>query len=508
VPSSHAIDGSLTTHQGPWSPAGGRQPDRTRPKSGRFNPPCNTKYDLSTRWPHCSIRPGIDLAEHIRATKALRGGRAFRHRNFRLFYVGQVVSLIGTSMQQVAQGWLVLQLTGDPFMLGVIAVAQFGPVIAFGLFGGVLADRLPKRRTLFAAQVTSTLLALVLFALTATGTVEFWHVAALAVLLGIINAIEMPARQAFAIELVGREDVLSAVALISAGLNASRIVGPAVAGLLIAVFDLSVAFLVNGLSFLPMIGAYVIMNEGELERTQSARRPVGWSGVVEDAIEGMRYVISTPLVIICVTTLGLATVFGMNFHVLVPPLADSVLSVGPSGFGFLMASAGLGATAMSVAVAFSAQPRPVLVSIGCLVLGLALLVLAWSSSFPISLAALGVAAAGAMAIAVTANTAIQMAVPDTLRGRVLAVYTTVFAGSIPIGGLIAGWVASRWGASVAFAFGGALTTATALGSMLWLRRARLAEGQSFEVQAAVATFRGLARGPDGVAIDTQRIDGA
>jgi len=197
------------------------------------------------------------------------GGRAFRHRNYRLFFGGQLISLVGTWMQQVAQGWLVLQLTNDPLWLGLVAVAQFGPVIMFGLFGGLIADQWPKRRTLLATQTSAMLLAFALFLLTVTGAVQVWQVMILAALLGTTNAIDMPTRQAFAVEMVGRDDVTNAVGLNSAVFNASRIVGPAVAGLLIGAFDISVAFLINGISYIAVIVAYLAMRNDEL-RTEFA----------------------------------------------------------------------------------------------------------------------------------------------------------------------------------------------------------------------------------------------
>ena len=185
-----------------------------------------------------------------------QGLRAFRHRNYRLFFSGQAISLVGTWMQQVAQGWLVLQLTDDPLWLGLVAVAQFGPILIFGLFGGLIADHLPKRQTLIVTQTVAMVLAFILFGLTATGVVQVWQVMVLAALLGTANAIDMPTRQAFAVEMVGRDDVTNAVGLNAALFNGSRIIGPAAAGLIIGAFDISIAFLVNGLSFIPVLIAY------------------------------------------------------------------------------------------------------------------------------------------------------------------------------------------------------------------------------------------------------------
>ena len=404
-----------------------------------------------------------------------RGAPAFRHRNYRLFFGGQAISLVGTWMQQVAQGWLVLQLTRDPLWLGLVAAAQFGPVIVFGLFGGLIADQLPKRQTLLVTQVVAMVLAFVLFGLTATGVVEVWHVLVLAVLLGLTNAIDMPTRQAFAVEMVGREDVTNAVGFNAALFNGSRILGPAAAGLLIGAFDISVAFLVNGLSYIGAVAAYIAMRDAELRPVPPIARATDWHGVVENLAEGARYVRQTPLVLLSCVVVGLAATFGMNFQVLVPPLADDVLDVGASGFGFLMAASGVGSTLAALGVAFSRHVRARWIAIGAMALGLGGVALAWSPTYEVALIAMLFAGGGGIAMAVTANTTIQTSVPDQLRGRVMSVYTTVFAGSVPIGGLLAGFVASRWGVPVAFAAGGIVTLAVGVGAWFWVMRIRAAK---------------------------------
>jgi MFS family permease len=403
-------------------------------------------------------------------TISFSGARAFRHRNYRLFFAGQAISLVGTWMQQVAQGWLVLQLTHDPLWLGLVSLAQFGPVIVFGLFGGVIADQLPKRQTLMATQTVAMLLAFVLFGLTASGVVEVWHVMILGALLGIANAVDMPARQAFAVEMVGRDDMANAVGLNAALFNASRILGPAAAGLLIGAFDISIAFLINGISFLAVIGSYAAMRDSELRPVPPAPRPRSWGAVFENLAEGARYVRSTPRVLLACAIVGLAATFGMNFQVLVPPLADNILKVGASGYGFLMAASGVGSTVAALWVAFKRKPGPRPIAIGATVLGLSSIALALSTSFPLSLLAMMIAGAGGIAMAVSANATIQLAVPDQLRGRVMSVYTTVFAGSVPAGGLLMGAIASSWSVPAALLVGALATTVIGIGGWFWLRR--------------------------------------
>jgi MFS family permease len=406
-------------------------------------------------------------------TITFSGARAFRHRNYRLFFAGQAISLVGTWMQQVAQGWLVLQLTHDPLWLGLVSLAQFGPVIVLGLFGGVIADQLPKRKTLMATQSVAMILAFILFGLTATHVVQVWHVMVLAALLGVANAFDMPARQSFAVEMVGRDDVANAVGLNSALFNASRILGPAAAGLLIGAFDISIAFLINGISFVAVILAYLAMRDSELRAIAQAQRPRNWSEVVATLAEGARYVRTTPIVLLAVTIVGLASTFGMNFSVLVPPLADDVLHVGASGFGFLMAASGLGSTLAALWVAFKRRPGTRPIAFGAVALGLASIVLALSTSFALSLVAMAIAGAGGIAMAVTANTTIQLAVPDHLRGRVMSFYTTIFSASVPAGGLLMGAVASTWGVPLSLFLGAILTLAVGVAGWVWLGRIRL-----------------------------------
>jgi len=402
-----------------------------------------------------------------------RGWRALRHRNYRHFFSGQLVSLIGTWMQLVAQGWLVLELTGDPLWLGVVAAAQFGPVLVLGLFGGLIADGLPKRRTLIATQTAAMVLAFVLFGLTATHAVHVAHIVVLALLLGCVNAIDMPTRQAYAVEMVDRGDIGNAVALNSAVFNGARVVGPAIAGLTIAATDISVAFLINGISFLAVIAAYLSMDEESMTSPTPMARPTTVADVVAILGEGLRYVRTTPAVLLPILVVGLVSTLGMNFSVLIPALARDVLHVGAEGFGFLMAATGVGSLVVSISIAFGRRSRPALVGLGAAALGLAELVLAASGSFGISLLAMFVVGMGGIGMAATANTAIQLQVPDHLRGRVMSVYTTVFAGSTPIGGLIAGAIASAFGVPISIAFGGAGSLVVGLAAYGWYRRHRV-----------------------------------
>ena len=396
---------------------------------------------------------------------------AFSHRNYRVYFGGQVTSLVGTWMQQVAQAWLVLQIGGgNPLWLGVVAAAQYLPVMLFGLFGGIVADVLPKRQTLLWVQVVMMVLAAILAVLTFSGVVEVWMVVVMAVLLGCANTIDMPVRQAFAIEMVGPRDIGNAVALNSAAFNGARIVGPAVAGLAIGAFGIATAFAVNAASFLAVIVSLLVMRDDELFRTRSLPRPRSVGAVIDNLAEGLSFVRHTPLVLMALTTVGLTATVGMNFNVIVPPLAQDVLGSDASGYGFLMTASGVGALTAALALAMTRRVRPVFVALGAITLGLASVVLAIVQWYPLALILMVPICAGDITMAATANTTIQLSVPDALRGRVMSVYTTAFSASVPIGGLAAGALAGSLGIQPTIALGGGMSLVVGMVALGWWQR--------------------------------------
>jgi MFS family permease len=406
-------------------------------------------------------------------TTARRSLTAFGHRNYRLFFGGQFVSLVGTWMQQVAQAWLVMELSdSDPLWLGVVATAQFLPVIVLGLFAGLLADTLPKRQTLMAVQAVMMVLAILLTVLSFSGVVEIWMVVVLALGLGCANAFDMPVRQAFAIEMVGPKDVGNAVSLNSAMFNGTRVVGPAIAGLTIGAFGVTAAFAINAISFLAVIIGLAAMRDDELIRPRLIPRPRSVGEVGTGLAEGLRYVWHTPVVLMAVSVVGLVATFGMNFQVLIPPLAQDVLQSDAAGYGFLMTASGLGALLAAIALVVGGRPRPIRIALGGIVLGVASIALALTGVFSIALLLMALVGGGGIAMAATANATIQLSVPDGLRGRVMSVYTTVFAGSVPVGGLAMGALASAAGIPFAIAVGGVLSLGTGLAALFWWRRIR------------------------------------
>ncbi len=384
---------------------------------------------------------------------------ALRHRNFRLFWTGQMISLIGTWMQNVGQAWLVLTLTNSAFLLGLVSAAQFTPVLLVSLYAGVVVDRVSKRNLLLLTQSTLLVLALVLALLVSTGTVRYWHVLILALLLGLVNAFDMPVRQSYVYELVGgRDDLMNAIALNSAIFNGARIVGPGVAGLVMAAWGPAAAFYLNALSFLAVIAGLRLIPSCPPPEV-GRRRPT-----LEHLREGLAYIrrerrVSGPLLL-----LGILSIFAMNFNVLVPVYARNVLHQSAKGFGFLMSSLGLGALAGSLTLAGRARRGPdprTLLGAG-LGLGLFQIILSLVRSYGMAAVVLGLTGWAMLSFNTSVNTTVQLTVPDNLRGRVMSVYTFLLAGVTPFGALFAGTLSSHWGAPAALQAGGGVGLVSAL----------------------------------------------
>jgi MFS family permease len=399
----------------------------------------------------------VIVGGRVRFTAA---GRALKHRNFRLFFFGQLVSVTGTWMQSVAQGWLLVTLVGPKeaiVYLGMLGAVQFTPVLLLGLFGGIIADIWPKRRTVIATQTAAGLLALTLGGLVFFHVVAIWHVFVLAFLLGLVNTIDMPARQSFVVEMVGSDDIANGVALNSAVFNGARIIGPAVGGILIAVVGTALCFILNGLSYGAVVIGLLAMRDSELRPAPRLAVPKSVSEVRSNLAEGLRYVWHTPVVLLAITVIGCVSTFGMNFNVVLPVMAAGVLKAGPTGFGILYASMGAGALFAALTVAMFQRPRLRVLLGGGMVLGLSEFVLASTTLFPVACAAVFFTGVGAIATAISANSLVQITVPGPLRGRVMSVYTTVFTGSTPIGNGLTGGVGGLWGTPAALVMNGGIT---------------------------------------------------
>ncbi len=397
------------------------------------------------------------------------GLRALDHRDFRLFWTGQLVSLIGTWMQSVAQSWLVLQLSGSPLKLGLIGTFQFAPVLLFSVVAGAIVDRLPKRRLILATQTLLALQAFTLTALVWTGHVRYWHVAVLALLLGCANVIDMPTRQAFIVEMVGRGDLVNAVALNSAAFNGARIVGPALAGLLIGRFGLAPAFLLNGLSFLAVLGAL------SLVRAEGAPRPRAATTMGEDVLAGLRYALSTPRVALMLSLVLVVSLCVMNFSVFVPLLARNVLRLDAAGFGFLMAALGVGAVtgALSLATLGGRQTPLRAILLAGVLACLTLLGLAAAPEFHAAVVLLFLTGFFSIVCIASCSTTLQLAAPDELRGRVMSLHTLMFGGSFPLGAFMTGAIAEAFGVAAALVVAAGAGLAGLAAIALWWRSQRL-----------------------------------
>ncbi len=412
--------------------------------------------------------PGSTIEFQPQPVALTRGLAALRYRDFRLFWLSQLISLVGTWMQIIAQGWLVLELGGSAFELGVIGALQFLPMLGLSLFGGLLADQLPKRRLLLETQSASMILAFVLALFTGMGIVRIAHVMVLAALLGLVNAIDMPTRQAFVVELVGRQELPNAVALNSAAFNAARLAGPAIGGLLIAWTGLATVFFLNGVSFLPVIAALVAIRAGSV----AAAGGMIPGEILTNVREGLSYVRHSPLTLLTVSLVALVATFGMNFNVVAPILARDVLDVGADGFGILMSALGLGALVASMLLAFLEwEPHPKLLIGGAASFGLLEIALSRTAEFALAVILLGAIGFAMILLTTVANTTLQTSTPDYLRGRVLSVYTTCFVGTTPLGSLFTGALAQAGGIALPLLVGGAISAGSAL--LGWWRAAKL-----------------------------------
>jgi len=377
-------------------------------------------------------------------------------RNFRIFFITQCISITGTWMQSIAQMWLVLHLTGSGFALDVTAALQFTPVLLFGTFGGLLADRVDKRRLLMATQSVAGAVALLLAGLTLSGTVQLWMVYLLALALGMVTVFDNPARQSFVNEMVGRDQVINAVGLNSAVFTGARVIGPAVAGLLIATVGTGWCFLFNGLSYLPVVAGLLLMRPSELTRAAPVARA---RGQIRD---GIRYAWNKPELRFPLLLMLVVGLFAFNFSVLLPLLARYVFDSGAATFGLLMSSMGVGAFAGALVSAHRARPSHRLLAFAGIAFGTLLLLAALAPTLPVELIVLVPLGVAMITFQATANSLLQLNSEPGFRGRVMALYVIVFVGTTPIGGPVVGFIAQQMGARAGLAIGGAATLAASV----------------------------------------------
>jgi MFS family permease len=390
--------------------------------------------------------------------------RALRYRNFRLFFVGQSISLIGTWMQRIAVGWLVYRLTHSAFLLGVVGFAGQIPTIALAPLAGVLADRWNRHQLLIWTQVLAMIQAFVLSYLVLSGTIEIWHLVVLSLVLGVVTAFDIPVRQSFMIEMIeDKSDLGNAIALNSSMVNCARLLGPSTAGLLIATLGEGACFVINGLSYLAVIASLLLMRIAH--KNLRAQKSKAW----HDLRDGLRYVYDLEPIRDIILLLALVSLMGMPYMVLMPVFAKDVLHGGPSTLGFLMGSSGVGAL---VGALYLASRKGVLgldkmIPIGAGMFGLGLVMFALSRNFFLSLILLTAVGLGQMVQLATSNTLLQTMVDDERRGRVMGLFAVAFVGMAPVGSLLAGALASAIGAPWTVFLGGA---ACLIGAVIFARR--------------------------------------
>jgi MFS family permease len=415
--------------------------------------------------PQFGDNPALPLMPELAVSRVPHTFRALRHRNFRLFISGQIVSLIGTWMQNVAQSWLVYRLTHSELLLGTAWFCAQIAVFALGPLGGIAADRFPRQKVVIVTQTLSMVQAFVLAALTLTGRIQVWEVLVLAGLLGVINAFDMPGRQALVIQMTSKEDLINAISLNSAVFNAARVVGPAIAGVLLAVVGEGTCFLINGISFLAVIVSLTAMR---IPKAAPKTHAPMWQHLVD----GFRYAGHHSAVRRVLALMGVATLSGMPGLVLMPFFADDIFHRGSRGLGFLMGTMGIGAVIGTLTLARRTEVSGLgkLMVFSGLTTGACYLAFAFSPAFFFSLAVTPVIGYSVMRQMASANTTIQTLIPDEYRGRIMALYSMTVVGLGPFGSLAAGALAGRFGARVTMAAGGVLALASSLVFAWHLRR--------------------------------------
>ena len=386
--------------------------------------------------------------------------------NYRLFWGGQLISLSGTWMQTTAQAWLVLKITNSSVALGTVILLQFLPITLLTLFGGVFADRFPKRRLLFVTQTIAAVQAFVLAALVLTDTVQLWQIYGLAVLLGIVNAFDNPTRQAFVSDLVGKDHLQNAVALNSSLFNTARIIGPALGGIIISVVGIGQAFLFNGLSFIPVILGLAVMRQRDFFPSEQPQR----ANVFRQVGEGIRYAVQTPKVFLILLTMAVVGTFGYNYNTILPLLAKYVLNAGATGLGLLTSAVGVGSLIAALAVASARRTSETVLLGAGFIFSLLLIAVGFSSWLPLTLVLLLLMGAIGIVYTASSNTNLQLTTPGALRGRVMSLYFLLFAGTTPIGGFLVGVLSARFGVQPTIILMGTLCALGVVGASIYAWR--------------------------------------
>jgi MFS family permease len=416
--------------------------------------------------------PTADTAKpKSRIVSLKQGFRALEVFNYRLYWIGQLISQSGSWMQRIAQDWLVLQITNSPFAIGVVTALQFLPIMLLSLVGGVLTDRWPKYKLLMITQVAALIQALIFALLVSFGQIQLWHIYVLALLQGIITAIDNPVRQVFVSELVGKKYLANAVVLNSMTFNGARIIGPASAGMLIAVFGsnngAALVLWINVISFLAVIGGLLLMNRNELHASTPKQ---GGSSMGREIIEGLQYVAQTPAVVQILIIVAAIGTFGYNFSAIIPLLSGFVLHTDAAGFGGLSAFLGAGSVFGAIAAAYASKVTLKRLIIASGIFSILLGIISVSSNYYVSVSLLVGLGFSGIIFSTSANALIQLTVPEELRGRVLSLHVLLFAGTTPIGSMLIGILAESIGVSFGLLICSALCLAGVLIAYIYHHR--------------------------------------
>jgi MFS family permease len=407
--------------------------------------------------------------------------RALSHRNFRLFWWGQLISLVGTWMQSVAQGWLMHRLTGSAFMLGLLGFAQFLPVMFLSLWAGVVADRMDKRRLILTTQTLALVQAAALALVVTLGVVQPWMVMGLALVFGVVNSFDLPARQSFLVEMVGKEDLPNAIALNSAAFNAARVLGPAVAGVVMATAGEGACFWLNAVSYLAVLTTLLMMN-----LPRHVADAGGGKTALSNLREGVSYALGVRQIRNLLLLLGLTAGLGFQYMVLLPVYARDILHADARAYGLMVSAFGLGSLLSAVVMtrqqSREALRRNLLIGLGTAAVGMG--VFAWVRMLPLTLAMGFLAGFGLILYVASTNTLLQLTTEDRFRGRIMSLYTFMFIGTAPIGSLLCGWIAQHLGAPVATS----VSAAVLLAGAFWVsNRLRMIAARE-AAQGAVPAF--------------------
>ena len=391
---------------------------------------------------------------------------ALTHKNYRYFWMGQCVSLIGTWTQNIGQSWLVLSLTGSPFLLGLVGTMQFLPVTLFSLVAGVLTDKFPKKKILIFTQTISMLLAFTLSALVFTKTLRYEYIIILALCLGFCNTLDMPTRQAFNMEIVGKDDLMNAVALNSATFNLARIVGPAIGAMLMGYLGAGWCFLLNGFSFMAVIYGLI-----QIEATDYVKIKISENGMFKQIKDGLSYIKTNPVLLETLILVSIMGVFVFNYNVLIPVFTKDVLHLQEKTYGILLSSLGAGSLigALLVSLKSKGGPNKLLMIGSSTAIGIMLIFTGISNVYYLTALSLAITGIFNMCFSTTANSTLQLNSKDEYRGRVMSVYSLVFAGFTPLGNLFSGFISEKYGARACFILSGVFTLVLIFTLLTWVK---------------------------------------